>query len=255
MLSSQMMFDKSPSYLVEGGERREEKGGGGSRRTRTSSSRNRSDSIPRHGATDPSEKYYGSQASYYGKEAVEGYGHVASRAPAPAVTASMDAGGQGGALWEIYEDEPRIHTTSVSGNMSVNSGGAGGQGGAYWDIYSDAPSYKGPSYRDLRYGKTSHDSSTKEKGKGYEMRRSAPIDSPYDMVADHDAAMHGSGAGSVGHSKAQVGTSSSNYGDLQSAGVQKTVRPEGGLGFSRWGERQESAHKPSFLGVDAEWYK
>merc|ERR1712146_544792 len=106
-------------------------------------------------------------------------------------------------------------------------------GGAFWDIYNDEPSYKGPSYRDLRKKKI--DSHTGEAKKGYEMRRSAPIDSPYDMISDHVAAKKGSSS----HSVHTVATSSrSGAGDLQSSDVQKTVRPDGGLGFSRWGQRQ-----------------
>jgi len=153
-------------------------------------------------------------------------------------------------MWDFFDDAAPANPTVNNNHHHAKSTNGGG---AFWDIYDDQPSYQGPSYRDLR--KKKNDSGHKGDGeakKGYEMRRSAPIDSPYDMISDHVAAKQ---QGSASHSVHKVAASSrSGGGDLQSSDVQKTIRPDGGLGFSRWGQRQESSVKPTFLGVEAQWY-
>mmetsp|Transcript_19328 Transcript_19328/g.28858 ORF Transcript_19328/g.28858 Transcript_19328/m.28858 type:complete len:199 (+) Transcript_19328:116-712(+) len=197
MISSQMYFDKP--NVGENEVRR------GARRT-AKPRRNRADSIPRHGATDPYEKYSGPHATYYGTQAI-------FSTPAEQY-AQQGHSSVGDAMWDIYNDH---HPAKISSVKEVKSSSTSNGGGAYWDIYDDNPSYKGPSYRDLRKKQNSG-----EKKKGYEMRRSAPIDSPFTMVTD---------TGSE---------------DLQKPSVQKTVRPDGGLSFSRWEGDQQNPNY-SFL--------
>lgn len=167
--------------------------------------------------------YYGAGASYVGKH-VEIFGGAERR---------KSAGNDGEAFWNIYED----NWSHGSGEKKTIQGVSGNEGGAYWDIYSDSPSYSGPSYRDLRKR-----SKPKNHPKSYQMRRSAPIDSPYDMVADHKKNNE-----NISH----VREPSINVTeDLQCSRVQESVRPHHGLGFSRWDGQQQSDEKPVFLGED-----
>uniref|UniRef100_A0A7S3ZB81 Uncharacterized protein n=1 Tax=Lotharella globosa TaxID=91324 RepID=A0A7S3ZB81_9EUKA len=217
------MFDKPPGYSERAPIRE-------SRRvSRSHQRRTRSDSIPRHGATDPRDKYYGAEASYYGKP----------ESSTTDVQQPATISNGGGAYWDIYEDHPTPQKT-----LHNHSQTGGGNGGAHWDIYDDQPSYRGPSYRDLRKGKPSSHEGKDQGKKGYEMRRSAPIDSPFTMVSDFKAAQRAASGAASKHV-----ASSAAVRDLQESDVQKTVRPEGGLGFSRWEGRQEDDAKPTFLGV------
>ncbi|GAB5366084.1 hypothetical protein AAMO2058_001114000 [Amorphochlora amoebiformis] len=219
MLSSQMYFDKPSGADIE------RTRGRTSQRSKGRSRRTRADSIPRHGATDPADKYYGAQASYFGKQKV-----IYSEEESHGVSSNS-----GDAFWDIYADPPQAHTSTKAKVKS--SSGHGGGGGAYWDIYDDQPSYKGPSYRDLRVKKTKGT----EGKKGYEMRRSAPIDSPHDMIGDVRSPGKQVKMGSAQRK-------STGGDDLQKPSVQKTVRPDHGLSFSRW-DGDQSNTEYSFLAV------
>eukprot|EP00467_Chlorarachnion_reptans_P013782 CAMPEP_0114511964 /NCGR_PEP_ID=MMETSP0109-20121206/14699_1 /TAXON_ID=29199 /ORGANISM="Chlorarachnion reptans, Strain CCCM449" /LENGTH=229 /DNA_ID=CAMNT_0001691569 /DNA_START=62 /DNA_END=751 /DNA_ORIENTATION=- len=223
MLSSQMMFDKpaGPQPPLQPTQR-----GRRDRKPR----RNRADSIPRHGATDPEDRYYGAGASYIGKQ-IEIFGGGSSHKERGAELGEKH-GNSGDAFWGIYDDEP-ARAKAVTQPTKSKTGEE-----PYWDIYSDSPAYSGPSYRDLRVKK----GATGSNPKSYQMRRSAPIDAAFDMVSEYKTSSSSGNPSS--------GVSGMPHGDLQSSEVQKTVRPDGGLGFSRWGESQRSNEKPMFLGED-----
>lgn len=243
MKSSSMFFDKpaggAPPHQSLRPRQSRRAARGGERRTR-------SDSIPRHGASDPQDKYYGSDAQYFGRDSHEeltsglnrGYSGARAAHRRPAISASRE--GDGGAFWDIYDDDRGVSAHSSAGTKVSN--GSGGGGGAYWDIYDDTPSYRGPSYRDLRVKKKQGANPGSGASKGYEMKRSAPIDSPFTMMSDHKAQQMASSRAHEPQRRAGGATADAGTGisDLQSPNVQKTVRPAFGLGFSRWEGRQDN---------------